>query len=113
MAKQNQTYNICKIYKNGHQWTDKIVGKDGMRRYTKKLLDVIVSDKGKLQAYTVTASGRMEDDIARKDEINYRAFANINNNDYFEGNRSKEEGETETKTETEEEEERDDSLVLP
>lgn len=93
MGKQNMTYKITKTYHDGHQWTDKVVGKSAYDKYQRKITKNMASPKGRIACQMVTVPGHKESDVEKKEEINYKTFKNMRENDWFRDKEIEEEDE--------------------
>lgn len=75
--KKEKTYKITKIYRQGHQWTDKIVSFDALKRYIGRISTLLDEEESKLTAVTISCAGISEEDVERKEYINDRTFSQL------------------------------------
>ncbi len=100
MSKQDATFKVVKIYGEGqHIWTTKVVGRTALINFMRKMADVMEDDRGNVSQVTWIRSGRYEADIRHKEEINKKAFQEVEEHDY---NDEPKESEREEKQEEEE-----------
>lgn len=103
MARQNETFKVCKTYKNGHQYVNKLVGRSALMEYETKIFDSLGD---KVVSLTITNCGRKEKDIENKEEINRRSMEAIERHDVVKSGTKK------SKKDEVKDEERDDMEKL-
>ncbi len=86
MTKKNKTYKIDKLYVNGHQYVNDVVGKTALKEYLRRLSDTLGDT---VIAYTVTCCGRREQDIQDKEKINKEAMQALERHDIRDDNSSR------------------------